>query len=57
MSVESGFDDLQKLANASSGASTEARRRRDVFMSALLKAADVIDVFPSGTLPCTPDGE
>ncbi len=50
MSVESGFDDLQGVANATDEAVKEARRRRDAFRSALPIAEDVDHVFPSGSL-------
>lgn len=50
MSIESGFDDLQGEANADKAAVDEARRRRDVFSSALGGLGDVTEVFPSGSL-------
>lgn len=50
MSVESGFDDLQGVANATDESVKEARRRRDAFRSALPAAEDVDYVFPSGSL-------
>jgi Second Messenger Oligonucleotide or Dinucleotide Synthetase domain len=50
MSVESGFDSLQSEVDASIEAVREARRRRDVFRSALPNAEDVDEVRPSGSL-------
>src|SRR5262245_25919647 len=50
MSVSSGFDDLQAKANATPAGVKEARRRRDVFRSALGGADDVVEVIPSGSL-------
>lgn len=50
MSVATGFDDVQSLANASPEAVQEARRRRDVFREALESAADVVEVIPTGSV-------
>lgn len=50
MSVNSGFDELQRAADADLEAVREARRRRDVFWKALPTAADVIEVVPTGSL-------
>lgn len=49
MSVSSGFDSLQTEANADPEAVTEARRRRDVFSTALGGLDDVVEVVPSGS--------
>ncbi len=50
MSVESGFDDLQRAADATSEAVAEARWRRDAFRDALPTADDVDKVVPTGSL-------
>jgi predicted nucleotidyltransferase len=50
MSVESGFDDLQEKVDAGMAAVREARRRRDVFRTALGGLDEVKDVIPSGSL-------
>lgn len=50
MSVQSGFDDLQRAADAEIEAVREARRRRDVFRTALPSAEDVLEVVPTGSL-------
>jgi hypothetical protein len=50
MSVETGFDALQRVANASPEAVAEARRRRNRFCEALPTADDVVTVVPSGSL-------
>ena len=50
MSVESGFDDLQREADSTPEAVAEARRRRDAFRDAMPAADDVNKVFPSGSL-------
>lgn len=50
MTVNSGLDALQRVANASPDAVTEARRRRDLFKAALETADDVNKVIPSGSL-------
>jgi hypothetical protein len=50
MGIESGFDSLQPEVDASIEAVREARRRRDVFRSALPTAEDVDEVRPSGSL-------
>jgi predicted nucleotidyltransferase len=50
MSLASGFDVLQAAANAAAEAVVEARRRRDVFRSALSSADDVIEVVPTGSV-------
>lgn len=50
MTLEDGFSTLQTEVDASAEAVTEARRRRDVFRSALGGADDVLEVFPTGSL-------
>lgn len=50
MSVETGFDDVQKEVDADLPAVREARLRRDVFRSALEGLDDVNEVIPSGSL-------
>lgn len=50
MSVESGFDDLQRAADAPPEAVAEARRRRDAFREALPTADDIEKIVPSGSL-------
>ncbi len=50
MSVESGFDDLQQDVDADVDAVHEARRRRDVFRTALGGLDEVKEVIPSGSL-------
>ena len=50
MSLETGFDVVQTAANATAAAVEEARRRRDVFRSALSGADDVMDVVPTGSV-------
>jgi hypothetical protein len=50
MSVATGFDNVQSVANASPEAAKEARRRRDVFREALGCAADVVEVIPTGSV-------
>ncbi len=50
MTVESGFDDLQREVDADADAVREARRRRDVFRSALEGLDEVDEVIPSGSL-------
>jgi hypothetical protein len=49
MSISSGFDALQKAANASRESVAEGRLRRDQFRSALTTAPDVVEVVPSGS--------
>lgn len=48
--MESGFDDLQRAVDAEIDAVREARRRRDVFRTALPRAEDVLEVLPTGSL-------
>jgi Nucleotidyltransferase domain len=50
MSVNSGFDELQRAADADLDSVREARRRRDVFRKALPAARDVVEVIPTGSL-------
>jgi hypothetical protein len=50
MSVQSGFDDLQRTVDAELDVVREARRRRDVFRTALPTAEDVLEVVPTGSL-------
>jgi hypothetical protein len=50
VSVDSGFDDLQKTVDADVVALREARRRRDVFVDALNDEADVENAWASGSL-------
>jgi hypothetical protein len=50
MTVNEGFDDLQRAADATIDAVREARRRRDVFRTALPTAEDVLEVIPTGSL-------
>jgi hypothetical protein len=50
MSVNSGFDDMQRDVDAEIDAVREARRRRDVFRTALPTAEDVLEVVPTGSL-------
>lgn len=50
MSVESGFDDSQSEVDADMPAVREARRRRDVFRTALGGLDEVKEVVPSGSL-------
>lgn len=50
MGLESGFDDLQKVADAAPDAVIEARRRRDVFRSALGERDGIAEMLPSGSL-------
>ena len=50
MSVATGFDDMQVVANATPEAVREARRRRDVFRGALEGATDVVEVIPTGSV-------
>lgn len=49
MSVSRGFDSLQTEANAGPEAVAEARRRRDVFSTALEGLDDVVEVVASGS--------
>jgi predicted nucleotidyltransferase len=49
MSISSGFDALQKVANASKESVAEGRKRRDQFRSALTSVSDVLEVVPSGS--------
>jgi len=48
MNVNEGFDELQQAADAHIDAVREARRRRDVFRTALPTAEDVLEVVPTG---------
>jgi predicted nucleotidyltransferase len=50
MTVNEGFDELQQAADAEIDAVREARRRRDVFRTALPTAEDVLEVVPTGSL-------
>jgi Second Messenger Oligonucleotide or Dinucleotide Synthetase domain len=50
VSVTTGFDELQQAVDATIEAVNEARRRRDVFGSALPTSDDVHEVHPSGSL-------
>lgn len=50
MSLETGIDDVQAAANASPEQVAEARRRRDLFRSALPNFDDVVEVRASGSL-------
>ena len=50
MTVESGFDTMQAAVNVPPDDLREARRRRDLFRSALESFEDVIEVRPSGSL-------
>jgi hypothetical protein len=50
VSVTTGFDELQQAVDAAIEAVNEARRRRDVFRSALPTSDDVHEVGPSGSL-------
>jgi hypothetical protein len=50
MSVESGFDDLQREVDADIATVREAQRRRNVFRTALPTADDVVEVVPTGSL-------
>lgn len=50
MGVEEGFDQLQTEVDVPPDVMKEARRRRDLFRSALPLADDVAEVVPSGSL-------
>lgn len=50
MSIESGLDDVQAEADADIEDVREARRRRDLFKTALLPCSDVDEVRVSGSL-------
>lgn len=50
MSVQSGFDDMQREVNVDPDDLKEARKRRDVFRSALGAESDVKEMIPSGSL-------
>lgn len=50
MSIDSGFDSLQTNVNVPPDPLTEARRRRDLFRTELVKEPDVVEVRPSGSL-------
>jgi hypothetical protein len=50
MTVNEGFDELQRVADAHIDVVREARRRRDVFRTALPTGEDVLEVVPTGSL-------
>jgi predicted nucleotidyltransferase len=50
MSIGSGFDSLQTTVNVPPDALSEARRRRDLFRTHLVKESDVSEVRASGSL-------
>lgn len=50
MNVDEGFDQLQTEVDVPPDVMKEARRRRDLFRSALLLADDVVEVISSGSL-------
>lgn len=50
VSVHDAFSAFQTKVNADIVAVREARRRRDIFKSAFLHEADVVEVIPSGSL-------
>ena len=50
MSVDSGFDTMQSTVNVDAEDLKEARRRRDLFRTELVKEPDVVEVRPSGSL-------
>lgn len=50
MDINKAFDDLQREADAAAEYVQEARRRRDVFRSAFIGEADVVEVVASGSL-------
>ena len=50
MSIESGFDTMQSTVNVDADDLKEARRRRDLFRTELVKEPDVVEVRPSGSL-------
>jgi hypothetical protein len=50
VSIGSGFDTLQTNVNVPPGPLGEARRRRDLFKTHLVREKDVIEVRPSGSL-------
>lgn len=50
MSVDSGFNTMQSTVNVDADDLKEARRRRDLFRTELVKEPDVVEVRPSGSL-------
>lgn len=50
MSVDSGFNTMQSTVNVDDDDLKEARRRRDLFRTHLVKEPDVVEVRPSGSL-------
>src|SRR4051812_8375872 len=50
MDINAAFDTLQTEVNVDDRADKKARARRDLFRKALGPEADVLEVFPSGSL-------